>query len=112
VKRTNLTYSKSLVQDKFSEWFSGRIHDVVSDRSNGLWLSSQLQVYGGKNSMFRKNEANGTAYSWRRATIGGTWDVFLLKHKEEGGELARWKRYWGHDALQQRATPPALGLVW
>lgn len=86
VKRTNMTESTTLSKDGWSGWFSGRINEVLSNKHNGLWVSSQLQVMGGTNSMFRKNADNGTAYSWRDATVGGTWDVFYQDTREEAEE--------------------------
>lgn len=86
VKRTNATKSTTLSKDGWSNWFSGRIDRVLSHKDNGLWVSSQLQVMGGTNSMFRKHANNGTAYSWRDATVGGTWDVFYQDTKDEANE--------------------------
>jgi len=76
VKRTNATNSTKLSKNLWSDWFSGRIDKVLSVKGNGLWVCAQLQVMGGTNSMFRKNANNGTAYSWRDATVVGSWDVF------------------------------------
>ncbi|KAF4342881.1 cytokinin dehydrogenase 3 [Fusarium beomiforme] len=82
VKRTNTTNSVELSKTGWSSWFSGRINDVIKDKKNGLWISSQLQVYGGNQSMFRRNAGNGTAYCFRDATFGGTWDVFYQGTKD------------------------------
>ncbi|KAF5012818.1 hypothetical protein FDECE_1107 [Fusarium decemcellulare] len=82
VKRTNSTKSLALSKSGWSDWFSGRINEVIKDKKNGLWVSSQLQVYGGKGSMFQRNANNGTAYCFRDATFGGTWDVFYQNTKE------------------------------
>jgi hypothetical protein len=76
VKRTNTTKSTTLSKDGWAKWFSKRIDEVLHKKGNGLWVSSQLQIMGGTNSMLRNNANNGTAYTWRDATIGGTWDVF------------------------------------
>ncbi|KAF7531221.1 hypothetical protein G7054_g9072 [Neopestalotiopsis clavispora] len=77
VKRTNTTKSLTLCASGWPDWFSGRIDKVISNKGNGLWVSSQLQVYAGKESMFQKNANNGTSYCFRDATFGGTWDVFF-----------------------------------
>lgn len=82
VKRTNVTKSTTLSTDGWSNWFSDRINKVLSVTGDHLWVSSQLQVMGGTNSMFWKNANNGTAYSWRDATVGGTWDVFYQGTKD------------------------------
>ena len=82
IKRTNLTKSTALSKTGWSKWFSGRINEVVSNKGNGLWISSQLQVFGGTDSMLRKNANNGTAFCWRDATVGGTWDVFYQDNRK------------------------------
>jgi hypothetical protein len=82
VKRTNSTRSLALSKSGWSDWFSGRINKVLENKENGLWVSSQLQVYGGKESMFQRNANNGTSYCFRDATFGGTWDVFYQDTKE------------------------------
>ncbi|KAF1969285.1 FAD binding domain-containing protein [Bimuria novae-zelandiae CBS 107.79] len=83
VKRTKTTKSTMLSKDGWSEWFSGRIDEVLSDEDNGLWVSAQLQVMGGTNSMFWKNTNDSTAYSWRDATVVGTWDIFYQDTQEK-----------------------------
>lgn len=82
VKRANSTKSLTLSKSGWSDWFSGRINEVLKTKGNGLWVSSQLQVYGGKESMFQRNANNGTAYCFRDATFGGMWDVFYQDTKE------------------------------
>ncbi|KAM3427560.1 hypothetical protein NHJ13734_008936 [Beauveria thailandica] len=88
VKRTNTTKSTTLSKDGWSDWFSGRIDKVLSHEHNGLYVSSQLQVMGGTNSMFWKNANNGTAYSWRDATVTGTWDIF---YQDTQNEADKWQ---------------------
>jgi hypothetical protein len=73
-KHTGSTNSVGLSNNGWSAWFSGQIEKAT--RTKGLFVSSQIQVYGGKNSMFWKNASEATAYSWRDATVVGTWDVF------------------------------------
>ncbi|KAK0388870.1 hypothetical protein NLU13_5113 [Sarocladium strictum] len=86
VKRTNSTKSITLSKTGWSEWFASRLNEVIKVKGNGLWISSQLQVYGGKESMFQRNAGNGTSYCFRDATIGGTWDVFHQDAKEAAEE--------------------------
>ncbi|KAH8716167.1 Berberine bridge enzyme-like 26 [Beauveria bassiana] len=86
VKRTQTTKSTTLSIDGWSDWFSGRIDEVLSEEDNGLWVSSQLQAMGGTNSMFWKNANNGTAYSWRDATLAGTWDIFYQDTQNKADE--------------------------
>lgn len=52
IKPTNMTKSTTLSKSGWSDWFSGRINEVLSNKGNGLWVSSQLQVFGGTGSMF------------------------------------------------------------
>lgn len=82
IKRTNKTKSKELSKTGWSKWFSGRINEVVSNTGNGLWISSQLQVVGGTESLLGKTVNNGTAFCWRDATVIGTWDVFFPENRE------------------------------
>jgi hypothetical protein len=88
IKRTNTTNSTTLAKSEWPNWFSGRINEIISKKGNGLWVSSQLQVFGGTDSMFRRNANNGTAYCWRDTTIGGTWDIF---YQENRGEAEKWQ---------------------
>lgn len=85
IKRTNTTDSTTLDKDGWPAWFTGRVNELVNDKHNGLYISSQLQVMGGKNSMLWKHANNGTAYSWRKSTLTGTWDVFY-EDNQKGAE--------------------------
>ncbi|MCJ1325604.1 hypothetical protein MMC10_002267 [Thelotrema lepadinum] len=80
VKRTYATKSRSLGQDGWAKWVSGRIDSIVKPEHNRCYLSAQLQVFGGKYSKFTTNADNGTAFSWRDSSIVCTIDCF---HKEE-----------------------------
>lgn len=86
VKRTNTTNSTTLKEDGWAAWFTGRVNELVSDKNNGLYISSQLQVMGGKYSMLGKNAGNGTAYSWRDSTVTGTWDAFYDGAQDKANE--------------------------
>lgn len=102
VKRTNTTKSTTLDKDGWSDWFAGRMNEILKDTGNGMWISSQLQAMGGINSMIRKNTGNGTAYSWRDSTVSGTWDVFYQdetkataeawQKENDAGSLARFSK--------------------
>jgi len=63
VKRSYLTNSTSLDKSGWVDWVSGRINEAVTPLDNGLWLSVQIQAFGGKNSQFAVNADNGTSYS-------------------------------------------------
>ncbi|KAI9682798.1 MAG: hypothetical protein M1822_006288 [Bathelium mastoideum] len=92
-KRTYLTNSTTLVQDKWVDRVADQIHHVLhpSHKHFDLWnnchLSVQIQCYGGKYSQYYANRNNGTAYSWRDSTVLQVLDCF---HKEgdEGKVLA------------------------
>lgn len=88
IKRTNTTNSTTLSKSGWSEWFTGRVDEIISNKGNGLWISSQLQVYGGAGSMFKNNANNGTAYGWRDSTVSGTWDVF---HQDNYEGANKWQ---------------------
>ncbi|OQV04220.1 FAD binding domain-containing protein [Cladophialophora immunda] len=80
VKRTRTTNWADLSSKGWVDWFAGRLTEAINTK--GLYVSSQLQVYGGTKSMFRNNAGNGTAYTFRDATLGGTWDIFYDQQKE------------------------------
>jgi len=66
VKRSYLTNSRSLDKSGWVDWVSGRINEAVAPLDNGLWLSVQIQAFGGKYSQFAVNADNGTSYSVSR----------------------------------------------
>jgi hypothetical protein len=76
IKRTCISNSVNASKNDWTKWFSDHVHNIISILDNGLWFSSQIQVYGGNSSRFRNNINNGTSYSWRDSTFGGTWDIF------------------------------------
>lgn len=88
VKRINSTKSVALSASGWSDWFSGRINEIVKNKDNRLWVVSQLQVYGGKHSMFQKNANNGTSYCFRDATFVGSWDIF---HQDAEEAAKQWQ---------------------
>jgi FAD binding domain len=84
VKRCNGTNSKTLVKDGWPAFMSEQMDKIAPATVPGVLVSSQIQVYGGKFSQFAQHAGNGTAYSWRDTTIGGTWDVFYMDgHKAQ-----------------------------
>jgi hypothetical protein len=84
VKRGNVTDSITLKQDGWPTFMSDQVDKIVAPVFNGLFVSSQIQAVGGKFSQLGQNTGNGTAYSWRNSTLGGTWDVFYQTgHKAE-----------------------------
>jgi hypothetical protein len=112
VKRTNSTKSLTLSKSGWSGWFSGRLDEVIKTVGNGLWVSSQLQVYGGKGSMFQRNANNGTAYCFRDANFGGTWDVFYQDEKEGTKEAAeKWQAENDRGALTH-FSPEDRRVLW
>ena len=79
VKRTYLTNSTTLGKDGWAQWVTDRIDAIVKPERNQLYLSAQLQCFGGRESMFTKNAGNGTAYSWRDSTVCATLDAFYAE---------------------------------
>lgn len=80
-KRTWMTSSTTLTKDGWPKRVADRIHmilnyDLTSDLYKQCWLSCQIQAFGGKNSMFRRNASNGTSYSWRDSTVCQILDCF------------------------------------
>ena len=86
VKRTYLTKSQTLGQDGWVDFITKRIDGAIigfmgSGLWNGLFICSQIQFFGGKESMFYKNRAGGesavgTSFSWRESTMVATVDCF------------------------------------
>lgn len=81
IKRTYTT--KKLMSPDWSKWFQDRVSAIIGTEDNpkgqpNLWVSTQVQIYGGENSMFIKTGAagNGTAIANRDSIISGTWDAF------------------------------------
>ena len=95
-KRTYMTNSTTLVQDKWVDQVVKRIHQVLSPPDDPLkmklwencYLAVQIQCYGGKHSRYYANRNNGTAYSWRDSTVCQVLDCFY-KEGEEGKALAK-----------------------
>ncbi|MCJ1405275.1 hypothetical protein MMC11_008502 [Xylographa trunciseda] len=93
VKRTYATKSTTLVQDGWVDWVTSRIDTLVKPDDNGLWLSAQLQYFGGKFSKFTTNAGNGTAYSWRDSTLVCTLDCFYDENDPDAlGRANDWQR--------------------
>jgi len=98
VKRTRATTSTTLTKDGWSKWFTERLEEALKP-GNGLWTSSQIQVMGGTNSAFRNNGNGSTAYSWRDATVVGTWDVFYQEDQTKKA-AEEWQRENDEGALK------------
>ena len=76
VKSTHVTNSTTLIKDKWPEWLTGRIDELVKP-DNNCHISAQIQNFGGRHSKFTTNADNGTSYSWRGdTTICCTLDAF------------------------------------
>ncbi|KAF3932535.1 hypothetical protein ABW20_dc0102295 [Dactylellina cionopaga] len=76
VKSTHLSDSNTLVKDGWAAWMAKRIDAVVAPDANRVWLSAQLQCFGGKFSKFTTNASNGTSFSWRDSRVCVTADAF------------------------------------
>lgn len=93
-KRTYMTNSSTLVQDKWVDQVTERINQVLAPSLHhlDLWLncflSVQIQCFGGKHSQYYVNRENGTSYSWRDSTVCQVLDCF---HREgdKGKTLAQ-----------------------
>ncbi|KAF4954353.1 hypothetical protein FSARC_12150 [Fusarium sarcochroum] len=64
VKHTNSITSLELSKIGWPDWFSGHVNEVIKNKGNGLWVSSQLQVFSGKQSMFQ-GVADAAANKWQ-----------------------------------------------
>ncbi|KAJ9614036.1 hypothetical protein H2200_002172 [Cladophialophora chaetospira] len=96
-KRTYLTNSTTLAQDKWVDKVADQINQVLFpsithfDLWENCYLSVQIQCYGGKYSQYYANRNNGTAYSWRDSTVVQILDCFY-KEGVKGKALAgKWQ---------------------
>jgi len=90
IKSTHLTNSTTLIKDKWPEWLTKRIDELVEPELNGCHISAQIQNFGGRFSKFTTNADNGTAYSWRKdTTICCTLDAFY-KGEEALKTATKW----------------------
>ncbi|KAL7624926.1 hypothetical protein AAE478_004140 [Parahypoxylon ruwenzoriense] len=90
IKRTYNTRSRTLTRDGWADWFVNRVDAIIGSEMDQCWLSAQIQFFGGKNSMFARNEGNGTSYTWRDTTMCCIMDCF---HTEEAKALAEdWQK--------------------
>ncbi|EPS40947.1 hypothetical protein H072_5169 [Dactylellina haptotyla CBS 200.50] len=76
VKSTHLTDSRTLGKDGWAAWMTKRIDAVVAPEANRVWLSAQLQCFGGEHSKFTTNADNGTSFNWRDSSLCVTADAF------------------------------------
>ena len=89
VKRTLSTSSSTLSRDRWPIWISNHI-DKIYNHNNGLFISAQMQCFGGKFSRFATNADNGTSYSWRDSRLGCTIDCF---HEDGAKNVAeQWQK--------------------
>jgi len=75
-KRTYMASGK--VSKDWPKICAERIDLVETKFAKKLFLSVQIQPFGGKNSAFRKNANKETSYSWRDSTISFVIDCFHL----------------------------------
>ncbi|KAL8942233.1 MAG: hypothetical protein Q9211_001477 [Gyalolechia sp. 1 TL-2023] len=93
-KRTYMTSSTTLVQDKWVDQVADQIHRVVAPSLdhlalwNNCFLAVQIQCFGGKHSQYYAKRDNGTAYSWRDSTVCQVLDCFY-REGAEGKALAK-----------------------
>jgi hypothetical protein len=105
-KRTYLTKSRSLIEDKWPESVADRL-DMIYDpyrkinHSQGekeyelydhCKLAVQIQPFGGDDSKYYTNRDNGTSYSWRDSTVVQVLDCF----HDEGDKYREMARKWQH----------------
>jgi len=124
IKRTYTT--KRLTSPDWSKWFQGRVSEIIGSKENpkgvpGLWISSQIQMYGGKNSMFIKNglAKNGTAIANRDSIISGTWDAFYnvpkpyspIETKNNKPQAEEWQKK-NDEGLKKYYSETDRRLLW
>jgi hypothetical protein len=77
-KRTYITESRTLEEDGWSSWVTGRLNEFLLDPKNHHYISAQYTYLGGNSSRFRiQDPTNDMSFSWRRdSTFACTMDVF------------------------------------
>ncbi|KDR72765.1 hypothetical protein GALMADRAFT_101963 [Galerina marginata CBS 339.88] len=77
-KRTYITESRTLEQDGWSSWVTGRLNEYILDPLDQHHISAQYTYLGGKHSRFRIQDPNDDmSFSWRRdSTFVCTMDIF------------------------------------
>ena len=106
-KRTRSTNSVQLSSNSWITQFTQHVKNLL--QTPNLFISSQLQIMGGPNSMLLKNAGNGTAYTWRDATVVATWDAFYSNQDDDAAET--WQR--GSDQLANQYFDRAdRRLLW
>lgn len=90
-KRTYMTNSRSLVNDKWVEKCADRIDPIFkpwfTPLWNNCWVAVQIQAYGGNQSRYYLHRDNGTSYSWRDSTVCQVLDCFHIA-SDEGKKIA------------------------
>lgn len=110
IKRCKLTNSKTLLEDKWTEWMVDRVEEVETRHrdvsltpNNIVKLSLQFQNFGGNNSGFFKNANDGTSHSFRDSTIGVVHDCFY-----EGSEGMRFAESWQKKMDEEGVGPNGI----
>lgn len=90
---TNWTASK-LKEKNFTTWVTERVDELQSDPTNGCKVQLQVAPHGGIHSALKRNEGNGTAYSWRDTSMFMEIDAFYETNSWFGGRPAEIARKW------------------
>jgi hypothetical protein len=83
-KRAYITESKTVEQDGWSSWATGRLNEYILDPSAQVYISAQFTYLGGQYSRYRNQDPqNQMSFSWRRdSTFGCTMDAFYNEKED------------------------------
>ena len=98
-KRVYASNKYDLSTNGWPEWMSGRVNDVIALNDPERNVILQTQLFGGVNSMFYKNGAEGLnhgCHSWRQEiTMGTTLDCFFqINDDTKLDETLVWASQW------------------
>ncbi|KAF9370394.1 hypothetical protein CPB97_002774 [Podila verticillata] len=104
VKRVYMSNSQPL-QDGWTEDVCNRIDRIQADKTNGCYLSVQIEHFGGKYSEVCLNNDGSTAISWRDANICCIMDVFYDEDNPRAQNIAI---AWQHENDASVGYPSAI----
>jgi len=103
-----VTNSAKVRGPEWAKWAAGRIDEIQSNQAGGLKIVAQAQHFGGADSAFARNGADGqTSYAWRDTTLGLVMDIF---HDGTSQLAEAWQRKNDADAAKFGFLPRRL--IW
>ncbi|KAG0215368.1 hypothetical protein BGX28_000108 [Mortierella sp. GBA30] len=92
VKRTYMSNSRTLKEDRWTDWVCNRINHIQTNAFNECKLAVQIQHFGGSNSRTFQNRLDGTtAFSWRDSNICCVLDCFHCPDEAARATAEQWQ---------------------